>query len=49
MAKAMKGVVDRIAPIVGFKIKVQEREGKKLGDLLSNKNLWAGSRCGRVD
>ena len=49
LAKAVKGVVDRIAPIIGYKIKVQERGGTKLQDLLSNKNLWAGSKCGRVD
>ena len=48
MAKAIKGVVNRIAPIVGFKIKVQERGRTKLQDLLSNKTYGQGPSVGEL-
>ena len=47
LAKGLRGVVDRLAPMLGFKIKIQEKGGTKLQDLMSNKNLWAREKCGR--
>ena len=44
--EAINEVVDRIAPIVGFKIIVQDRGETKPRDLLSNKNLGAETKCG---
>ena len=49
LAKSLKGVLERIAPILGFKVRVQERGGTKLQDMLSNKNPWKGAKCGRTD
>ena len=45
----LKGVADRLAPLVGFKMRVTERGGTKLSSLLSNKNLWSGMECGRKE
>ena len=45
----LKGVAVRLAPLVGFHMKVTERGGRKLGSLLSNKNLWSGMECGRQE
>ena len=36
-------------PLLGFKLKVVENAGTSLGQMLSNKNPWAGSKCGRPD
>ena len=43
----MREVVIRLAPMVGFTMRVTERGGTPLGSLLSNKNLWTGLECGR--
>ena len=43
----LKGVADRLSPLVGFKMRVTEMGGTKLGILLSNKNLWSGMECTR--
>ena len=45
----VREVVDRLAPLVGFTMRVTERGGTPLGSLLSNKNLWTGKECGRND
>ena len=45
----LKGVADRLSPLVGFKMRVTERGGTKLASLLSNKNLWSGMECTRVE
>ena len=45
----LKGVTDRLVPLVGFRMRVTERAGTKLGGLLSNKNLWSGEECGRKE
>ena len=47
LAKCLKDVVGRLSPMLGFNIKVEEKAGTKLQNLLSNKNLWTGSECGR--
>ena len=35
--------------MLGFKIKIQEKGGTKIQDVLSNKNLWTGEKCGREE
>ena len=47
LQKSMKEVLDRISPMLGFKVRVTEKGGSSLGALLSNKNLWRGEPCGR--
>ena len=47
LQKHMKEVLDRLAPMLGFKVRVTEKGGSSLGTLLSNKNLWRGEPCGR--
>ena len=39
--------MDRITPMLGFKVRVTEKGGTTLESLLSNKNLWSGEECGR--
>ena len=39
LQKSLREVVDRLAPTMGFNMRVVEREGTGLGALLSNKNL----------
>ena len=43
----MRDALDRLTPMLGFKVRVTERGGTSLGSLLSNKNLWSGVECGR--
>ena len=47
--KSMRDVVDRLKPMLGFNIRVTEKGGTQLGQLLSNKNLWSGQPCGRAN
>jgi hypothetical protein len=47
LQKSVREVVDRITPMLGFRIRVTEKGGTQLGSLLSNKNLWSGQPCGR--
>ena len=44
----MNEVLDIIAPMLGFKIRVTEKGESSLGSILSNKNLWRGEHCGRA-
>ena len=46
--KKMRDCLDRLTPMLGFKMRVTEKGGTPLGSLLSNKNLWSGSECGRT-
>ena len=39
LQKEMKEVLDRLTPMMGFRVRVTERGGSTLGSLLSNKNL----------
>ena len=47
LQKEMRGVLDRLKPMLGFGVRVTERGGTTLGSMLSNKNLWNGQPCGR--
>ena len=49
LQSGLRGVVDRLAPMVGFNMRVTERAGTTLGSLLSNKILWTGDECGRQE
>ena len=39
--------MESLTPMLGFKFRVVEAAGTSLADMLSNKNLWQGSACGR--
>ena len=45
----LREVVERLAPMVGFNIRVTERAGTTLGSMLSNKNVGSKLECGRVE
>ena len=47
LQKRMRDVLDKLTPMLGFRVRVTERGGSTLGALLSNKNLWSGLECGR--
>jgi hypothetical protein len=47
LQKTLREVVDRLAPMMGFNMRMVERGGTSMGALLSNKNPWSGSHCGR--
>ena len=49
LKKEMMEVLDRLTPMLGFRVRVTDRGGSALGSLLSNKNLWSGIECGRVE
>jgi hypothetical protein len=38
----MPEVLDRLKPMLGFRVRITERGGTTLGSMLSNKNLWNG-------
>ena len=48
LQKTVKECLEKISPILGFKVRVAEKGGTKLSSLLSNKDLWSGEECGRV-
>ena len=47
LASALKGTIQRLNPMLRFKMKVVENAGSSLASLLLNKNPCAGSMCGR--
>ena len=47
LQKRMKECLDKISPMLGFKVRVTEKGGTPLSSLLSNKDLWSGVECGR--
>ena len=47
LQKSLREVCERLAPLIGFRVRVTERGGTELSSLLSNKNLWSGQGCGR--
>ena len=44
----MKGCLDTLSPMLGFKVRVAEKGGTPLSSLLSNKDPWSGVACGRT-
>ena len=47
MTSRMKELVKRLAPIIGFGIKVVERTGRSLKSIFPLSSLWDGTKCGR--
>ena len=47
LASKMRETLRRLEPLLGFRMKVVENAGTSLGTLLSNRDPWAGTRCGR--
>ena len=47
LASALRRKMESLTPMLGFKFRVVEAAGTSLADMLSNKNLWQGSACGR--
>jgi hypothetical protein len=48
LQKKMRECLDKITPLLGFRVRVTEKGGTALGSLLSNKDLWRGEPCGRT-
>ena len=49
LAKLVREVVTRMESMMGFRIKVVERAGTCLKNVLPNTNPWAGEHCSRKD
>ena len=49
LAKKLREVVARLEGILGFRIKIVERAGTSLKNLLPNTNPWSGSHCSRKE
>ena len=47
MAVELRGAEEKLAELTGYKLKVVERGGQKLSDLLTSSNPWRGIDCGR--
>ena len=49
LAKLLRENEEKLAKLTRMKIKIVERTGSKLLDLLTNSNLWQGQDCGRLN
>ena len=49
LASRLRELARRIAPIIGFGIKVVERAGRSLGSQFPLTSLWDGAACGRQE
>ena len=49
LAKLVREVVTRLESMMGFRIKVVERAGTCLKNILPNTNPWAGEHCSRAE
>ena len=49
LAKRLRELLLRLAPMMGFKIKVAEQAGTHLRNKFSLTRLWEGMKCGRND
>ena len=47
LQKTMRDSLDKLTPMLRFKVRVSEKGGTALASLLSNKDLWSGQPCGR--
>jgi hypothetical protein len=43
----MREIEVKLKEMTGYKLKIVERGGSKLEDILVKKNPWEGERCGR--
>ena len=48
LASNIRKTLANLEPMTGFRVKVVENGGTSLGSLFSNKNPWAGQKCGRT-
>ena len=46
-ALAPRKKMEALAPMLGYKFRIVENAGTVLSKMLSNKNPWSGSACGR--
>ena len=49
LAKSIREVLTRLESLLGFRVKVVERSGTSLRNLMPNTNPWAGSHCSRTE
>ena len=49
LAKLLRDVEERLRGITGYRTKILEGVGRKLKDMFSNADPWAGQPCGRQD
>ena len=49
LAKRLREMVTRLAPIMGFSVKIIERTGSTLRSKFPQSSLWEGAPCGRSD
>ena len=47
LGKQLRDVVQRLAPVMGFAIKIVERTGSNLKSKFPQASLWEGAMCGR--
>ena len=45
LAKALREVLSRLEPMLGFRVKIVEKSGTSLRNLMPNSNPWAGQHC----
>ena len=48
-ANNLREMMKRLAPTLGFNVKIVERAGTNLGSKFPLSNLWEGITCGRID
>ena len=48
LARRTKELLQRLEPILGYKIRVVERTGASLKNTLEQTNIWNGLKCGRA-
>ena len=48
LAQAIRNKMEALATMLGFRFRGVERAGSSLASLLSNKNPWKGTACGRA-
>ena len=49
LAKSIRQAEERLEVLTGYRLKVVERPGSKLEDILTKSNPWQGQDCGRQD
>ena len=47
LSKQLREVITRLAPVLGFSIKVVERTGSTIKSKFPQSSLWEGNKCGR--
>ena len=47
LSKRIKELLQRLEPVLGYRLRVVERTGRSLGSLLAQTSIWRGLTCGR--